>query len=273
MNFQVAALINPKREPRIFSLYGAGGTGKTTLLANQKDPFLLLTEDGTSSIEALPPETRKNVFTFTEEVEGKNGKENKRIVFKSTQDVLDGIDWLVSQPHSRKSIGMDSVTRFDALAREEVLADEPNVKNKSMQLAFGGYGKAYGRVAYKHELLIQKILKLKKDRQLDVFLIHHERIEEINPIDANPYFKANLRLHVGGPKAEDSNIQAMYFEMSDVVGYVRQEFFVNDGKAMASGRRLIYCDLVPFAATKCRGLPIREPLEFTFDKNPFEQYL
>lgn len=267
MNFHVGALMNPDRAKRVFSLYGPGGVGKTTLASMFKNPFIIRTEDGTASLEALPEELRKNVFSFTED------DKKTPVLFKSTQDVLDGIDWIIGQSHSRETLILDSTTRYDEIARAEVLADEPNVKLRTMAMSHGGYGKSWGFVAAKHMALWKKILQVKNERQMDVVLIHHEMIEEVNPPDAQPYARATLRLHKGSEKSQDTNIQALYFELSDVVGYVRQEFFVNEGKAVGTGRRLVYCDLVPFAATKCRGLTIKEPLAFDLTSNPFEAYL
>lgn len=248
MAINLSQLSKPAADrPIIVTLFGEGGTGKTTLSAMFPKPVIIRTEDGTTSLQG-----NDEVALFP--------------LAQSSQDVLDAIEALATQEHEFKTLVLDSVTQLATMIESEIVAADP--KAKSINQAGGGYGAGYNTAAEKHRTIREWAGALAYQRNMNVVFIGHADTETMDLPDAEPYTRYTVRLH--------KKVIPHYTDNVDAVCMVRLKSFVRgDGdkkRAISTGEREIICHPQAASVTKNR-FGISEPMPFTFDGgNPFEQF-
>jgi hypothetical protein len=241
--------------PLIATLFGEGGTGKTTLAAMFPKPVIIRTEDGTASLAG-----HDDVLLFD--------------VAESTRDVFDAIEALATGEHDRKTLIIDSVTQFEKLATREIIDSEPNPKAKNMAAAHGGYGKAFGMLDAKHQELREAAGYLASQGGMNVVFIMHATVEELELPDVDKYSRYTVALH----KNRQYDCSHHYTNNVDLVAFIRLRTNLRStegGKkrAISDGEREIICFPVASNVSKNR-FGITEPIPFTFDGgNPFEKFV
>ena len=236
------------QRPIIATLFGEGGMGKTTLASMFPSPVFIRTEDGTASLAG-----NDNVSLFP--------------LATSTQDVLDAIEALATQKHDHKTLVIDSITQLATMVEAEIVAADP--KAKSINQAGGGYGAGYSTAAEKHRQIRDWAGSLAYEKGMNVIFIGHADTEMLDLPDMDAFARYTVRMH----KKSLPN----YTDNVDLVGLIRLKTFVRGGdgdkkRAISTGEREIICHPQASSVTKNR-FNISEPLAFTFDRNPFADFV
>ena len=236
------------QRPIICTLFGEGGMGKTTLAAMFKSPVFIRTEDGTAS---LAGNDNVNLFPLA----------------TSTQDVLDAIEALATQKHDHKTLVIDSITQLGTMIEAEIVAADP--KAKSINQAGGGYGAGYSTAAEKHRQIRDWAGSLAYEKGMNVIFIGHADTEMLDLPDMDAFARYTVRMHKKSIPHYTDNV--------DMVGMIRLKTFVRGGdgdkkRAISTGEREIICHPQASSVTKNR-FNISEPLAFTFDRNPFADFV
>lgn len=236
------------QRPIICTLFGEGGMGKTTLAAMWPSPVFIRTEDGTASLAG-----NDNVSLFP--------------LATSTQDVLDAIEALATQKHDHKTLVIDSITQLATMVEAEIVANDP--KAKSINQAGGGYGAGYSAAAEKHRQIREWAGSLAYEKGMNVIFIGHADTEMLDLPDMDAFARYTVRMH----KKSLPN----YTDNVDLIGLIRLKTFVRGGdgdkkRAISTGEREIICHPQASSVTKNR-FNISEPLAFTFDRNPFADFV
>lgn len=241
--------------PIIATLFGEGGTGKTTLASMFPRPVIVRAEDGTASLDGHP-----DVMLFP--------------VAQSSDDVFGAIEALSSETHDRKTVIFDSVTQFEKIAAREILDAEPNPKAKNMAAAHGGYGKAFGMLDKKHQELREACDYLVNSIGMNVVFIAHATIEELDLPDVDKYSRYTIQLH----KNRQYDCVHHYSNNVDMVAFIRLKTNLRStegGKkrAISDGEREIICFPVASNISKNR-FHITEPLPFNLSGEfPFDSFV
>jgi len=236
------------QRPIIATLFGEGGMGKTTLAAMFKSPVFIRTEDGTASLTG-----NDNVSLFP--------------LATSTQDVLDAIEALATQKHDHKTLVIDSITQLGTLIEAEIVAADP--KARSINQAMGGYGAGYSAAAEKHRQIRDWAGSLAYEKGMNVIFIGHADTEMLDLPDMDAFARYTVRMHKKSIPHYTDNV--------DLVGLIRLKTFVRGGdgdkkRAISTGEREIICHPQASSVTKNR-FNVSEPLAFTFDRNPFADFV
>ena len=236
------------QRPIIATLFGEGGTGKTTVAAMFPKPVFIRTEDGTASLAG-----NDNVSLFP--------------VATSTQDVFDAIEVLATEKHDFKTLVIDSITQLATLIESEIVAADP--KAKSINQAGGGYGAGYGTASEIHRQIRDWSGSLATETGMNVVFIGHADTEMMDLPDMDPYARYCVRMHKKSIPHYTDNV--------DLVGLIRLKTFTRgDGdktRAISTGERESLCFPQASSVTKNR-FNITEPLSFTFDGgNPFQKFV
>jgi len=236
------------QRPIICTLFGEGGMGKTTLAAMWPSPVFIRTEDGTASLAG-----NDNVSLFP--------------LATSTQDVLDAIEALATQKHDHKTLVIDSITQLATMVEAEIVANDP--KAKSINQAGGGYGAGYSAAAEKHRQIRDWAGSLAYEKGMNVIFIGHADTEMLDLPDLDAFARYTVRMHKKSLPHYTDNV--------DLVGLIRLKTFVRGGdgdkkRAISTGEREIICHPQASSVTKNR-FNISEPLAFTFDRNPFADFV
>ena len=236
------------QRPIICTLFGEGGMGKTTLAAMFKSPVFIRTEDGTASLAG-----NDNVSLFP--------------LATSTQDVLDAIEALATQKHDHKTLVIDSITQLGTMIEAEIVAADP--KAKSINQAGGGYGAGYSAAAEKHRQIRDWAGSLAYEKGLNIVFIGHADTEMLDLPDMDAFARYTVRMHKKSLPHYTDNV--------DLVGLIRLKTLIRGGdgdkkRAISTGEREIICHPQASSVTKNR-FNISEPLAFTFDRNPFADFV
>lgn len=236
------------QRPIICTLFGEGGMGKTTLAAMFPNPVFIRTEDGTASLAG-----NDNVSLFP--------------LATSTQDVLDAIEALATQKHDHKTLVIDSITQLATMVEAEIVAADP--KAKSINQAGGGYGAGYSTAAEKHRQIRDWAGSLAYEKGMNVIFIGHADTEMLDLPDMDAFARYTVRMHKKSLPHYTDNV--------DLVGLIRLKTLIRGGegdkkRAISTGEREIICHPQASSVTKNR-FNISEPLAFTFDRNPFADFV
>lgn len=248
MSISLASLEAPKRRPLISTICADGGMGKTSLAALWPGVVFIRTEDGSRSIE-----NRQDIAMFP--------------VAKTTAEVFEALDALTKRDeHPFATVVIDSVTQFNVLAEQEVIASDP--KAKSINTALGGYGAGYAAVAAIHFQLRTACQVLADKCGMHVVFIAHADVETIDLPDQPQFSRYTIRMN----KKSVSN----YTDNVDIVAFIKLKMFLageeGNKKAGSTGDRIITCYPHPAHVSKNR-LGIKADLPFVEGVNPFAEYL
>ena len=236
------------QRPIICTLFGEGGMGKTTLAAMFPKPVFIRTEDGTASLAG-----NDNVSLFP--------------LATSTQDVLDAIEALATQKHDHKTLVIDSITQLGTMVEAEIVQADP--KAKSINQAGGGYGAGYSAAAEQHRQIRDWAGSLAYEKGLNIVFIGHADTEMLDLPDMDAFARYTVRMHRKSLPHYTDNV--------DLVGLIRLKTLIRGGdgdkkRAISTGEREIICHPQASSVTKNR-FNVSEPLAFTFDRNPFADFV
>lgn len=202
MSFSLDSLVKPETKPPIITIYGDGGTGKTTLASLLPRPVFINIEDGAQSVVG------SNAFVTP--------------LCKGSEDVFNWISIIAKDGRERfDTIVFDTVTRFGEIVDRETV--EAADKTKNMNTVLGGYGAGHKESAKSHFKLRDWCTSLRDALGFNIVFLAHASISTITLPDADPYNMYTLNLNKESIPAYTNNV--------DLVGLLRLKAYTQgEGK-------------------------------------------
>lgn len=182
---------NQQTEPPIIVLFGVGKIGKTSLASEFPDPFYV------STAGERPP---SDVVMATPGV------------VETYAEMLDTIQYLLSEPHDFKTLIIDSVDGFEPLLQRETArrigADSIDSNDKGSPAS---YGRGYAEADTEWTEYLAGLEELKR-QGIGVVQIAHPDIVRFDSPTSDPYSRYSLKLH--------KRANALIREKADIVAFV-----------------------------------------------------
>lgn len=238
----------PAARPKIITICGEGGVGKTSLAAAFPAPVIIRLEDGVT--DNMP-----GVICSP--------------LIKSSAEIFEAINALATENHDRKTVVFDSVTQANILFEAEVTASDPSAQ--SINQALGGYGAGHNAVSDIHRRVREWAGMLSAAKGMHVVFIAHAESEQIDPPDGDSYMRYTLRMNKKSVSHYTDNV--------DCVGFVKLARTLKTGtkkdgpkKVIGDGTRIITCQSAPAQVSKNR-FGIKTDLAFEEGTNPLLPFL
>jgi hypothetical protein len=225
-----------KIKPVNLMIYGEHGLGKTSLPSEANNPIYVGSEENDEFDIARMPKVE---------------------VWK---DLTDQLAWLLKEKHDYKTLVIDTVDALEQVAQKEILKQQ---SGKTMATAFGGYGKAYERMADMFlDIRDEYLVKLRDTKGMNiVILAHAEKSKHEDPMTNTSYDHYSTAIHKKIKPIFEDWVSAILFITWQV--YKTQS---NDGRehAVGDGSRMIYTEQRPSHVAKNR---FELPYEIEFEKS------
>lgn len=219
MAFDLSSISKTKRmrAPKIV-IAGPNKIGKTTFAASAPAAVGILTEDGSDAVDA-------NAFPLA----------------KSLSQVYEAIGTLLKQPHDFQSVFLDSLDWLEPLVHQHVCE-----QNKWASIEAPGYGKGYIAAAEEWRVLLNGFEELRKQRNMAVILIAHDKIKHFESPLHDGYDQYVLKLN--------DRASALVQEWADVIGWASYQITTIESdagygskevKARTTGKRILHVEPHP----------------------------
>jgi hypothetical protein len=225
--------VGQKIRPVFLLMYGCDGVGKSTFPSHAPKPVYIVTDRGSDhlNVARLP-------------------------IVESVGQFRDQVKLLTSQPHSYRTVVIDSVTALEPMIWRQVCAEG---KVKSIEQYADGFGKGYVRAREIWGGLLGELLILGQTHH--VVLIGHSMVKKFDdPNQSAGYDRYQLSLK--------ENVAALIRQTCDVVLFANflstvKNIQGNTGKATGEGERRMYTESRPaFDAKNRYNLPFEMMLEW-----------
>ncbi|WP_019999025.1 ATP-binding protein [Aureimonas ureilytica] len=213
-------------KPPIGVLYGIHGVGKTRLASEFPDPYYLPT------IGEEPPEGVEMPSPGTAE---------------SLDEVLDVIQWLLTEEHDRKTLIVDSLDGLEPLVWAHTCG-----QNGWNSIEDAGFGKGYVAADAVWREFIGGVQAL-RDSGVGVILIAHTEITRFDSPTSDPYSRYGIKLH--------KRASALIQEAAQFVGFMNFRHSLKEKEvgfnkkvshAEGSGERQVHLEERPGFLAKSR---------------------
>jgi hypothetical protein len=215
-----------RRKPLCIVFYGAKGIGKSSFPLGAPNPIYLGSEDNSELNAAKFPQVRK------------------------WADFEQSLAALVKEDHNYKTLVIDTVDNLQEIAELEILSKEPG---KTMATAFGGYGKAYEKMANMFLHVRESYLKvLRETKGMNIVLLAHaDKTKHEDPITGGSWDNFQTSIH--------KKIKPIFEDWSSAILFAN--YHVEEGKKenhfTGDGTRYIWTQERPSHAAKNRfDLPL-----------------
>ena len=216
-------------------MMGVNGVGKTTWAAQAPEPIFIDFESGSEQL---------NVSRLPKP--------------RTLQEFRNLINGLLNQEHPFKTLVIDPLDHLEALIWKHVCSEDL-LKPRSIELAFGGYGKGYVRALELWRGILAELECLVT--KMHVVLIANSAIKRFDdPKLPTAYDRYVLQLNSLAAGAVRQAVDALLFACFDEK--VR-EISKTSGKGIGEGSRVVYCEHRPAFDAKNRfNLPYAMPLDW-----------
>ncbi|MBF0179959.1 MAG: ATP-binding protein [Magnetococcales bacterium] len=222
--------------PRIL-VYGVAGVGKSTLAACSPKPVFILTEDGLGLLQ---------VTSFP--------------ISRTFGEVLEALDSLLGEQHDFESVVMDSVDWLEPLIWNEVCRI-----NRVNSIEDMGYGKGYVAALDLWRLYLDRLNRLRSERNMVVIQIAHATIRRFDSPEHEPFDRYDVKLHQKAAALVQEHSDCVLFSNYRIattkadVGFGQR---VN--RAVGTGERVLFTQERPaFLAKNRYGLPPEMSMEWS----------
>jgi len=226
--------------PRMCTLYGTQGIGKSTFGASAPGSIFLPTEDGLADIDCA-----------------------RFPLLRSVPEVLDAISSLYTEDHEFRSVVVDSLDWLEPLIWQHVVETHGAARGCKSIEDFG-YGKGYLLATDTWRQIIEGLAALRRDRKMHIILLAHAMIQRFEDPTTASYDRYMPRLHKGAAALVQEACDEVLFARYRV--YVREEAKGFGGKAAKGaghGERIVCTEERPSHAAKNRlSLPYEMPLSW-----------
>ncbi len=215
----------PSGDAPMLTIFGEGGTGKTSLAATFPAPIFIRAEDG---FDVFSGKKAPNAFP----------------VLKQGEDIFEQLDALIEQEHPFKTLIIDSITSLDKKFESDVVRKDPRAK--SINQANGGYGAGYSAVAELHSKVKDRCDTLREQKGMTIVFLGHVETETMDLPDEPNYSRYSMRIH--------KKSIGYYTDFVSLVGLLKLETIVDQdsGKAKSFGDRVLIVDKRASSITKNR---------------------
>lgn len=160
-------------KPVLILVYGPDGVGKSSFGAGAPDPIFFGPETGTDHLD---------VTRYPEP--------------QNWNDVISGLDDLLLNQHSYKTLVVDSLDWIEPLLFAKIIAEDGKGA-KTIETACGGYGKGYveAEKRWKDEF-IERLSALRMKRKMNIILVAHSDVVNFpDPQSQTEYKRYELKLN------------------------------------------------------------------------------
>jgi len=215
----------PVSDAPMLTIFGEGGTGKTSLAATFPAPVFIRAEDG---FDVFAGKKAPNAFP----------------VLKSGEDIFEQLDALLEQEHPFKTLVIDSITSLDKKFESDIVRKDPRAK--SINQAMGGYGAGYSAVAELHSKVKDRCDQLREKKGMTIVFLGHVETETMDLPDEPNYSRYSMRIH--------KKSIGYYTDFVSLVGLLKLQTIVDQesGKAKSFGDRVMIVDKRASSITKNR---------------------
>lgn len=226
--------VGRKKKSICVMLYGVKGIGKSSFPLESPKPIYLGSEDNSELDAAKFPQV------------------------KEWSDLEKCLSALLTQAHDFKTLVIDTIDNLQEIAEIEILKAETG---KTMATAFGGYGKAYEKMANMFLQMREKYLKpLREQKGMNIILLAHaEKVKHEDPMTVTNWDNYQTAIHKKVKPIFEDWCSAILFANYLLV---RSESDQGIIYAEGDGRRVIYTEERPSHIAKNRfNLPYQMPFK------------
>ena len=217
-----------KCPPRLL-IYGTEGAGKSTLAANAPNPIFILTEDGVDNIAC-------NSFPLC----------------RTLEEVTNNLTALLNEPHDYRTVVIDTLDWLERLIWDQVCHDYGDAK--SIEKADGGYQRGYVHALTHWRQFIDRLRKLREQRNMIVILFAHAQVRKHNDPESGEFDTFLPKL--------DKRANALVAEWCDAILMATREYGAAKGEK-GGGQRILRCERSATCSAKNRyNLPEILPLDW-----------
>ena len=215
----------PVSDAPMLTIFGEGGTGKTSLAETFPAPVFIRAEDG---FDVFAGKKAPNAFP----------------VLKNGEDIFEQLDALLEQEHPFKTLVIDSITSLDKKFESDIVRKDPRAK--SINQAMGGYGAGYSAVAELHSKVKDRCDQLREKKGMTIVFLGHVETETMDLPDEPNYSRYSMRIH--------KKSIGYYTDFVSLVGLLKLQTIVDQdsGKAKSFGDRVMIVDKRASSITKNR---------------------
>ena len=215
----------PVSDAPMLTIFGEGGTGKTSLAATFPAPVFIRAEDG---FDVFAGKKTPNAFP----------------VLKNGEDIFEQLDALLEQEHPFKTLVIDSITSLDKKFESDIVRKDPRAK--SINQAMGGYGAGYSAVEELHSKVKDRCDQLREKKGMTIVFLGHVETETMDLPDEPNYSRYSMRIH--------KKSIGYYTDFVSLVGLLKLQTIVDQdsGKAKSFGDRVMIVDKRASSITKNR---------------------
>ena len=235
-------------KPLALLFHAPHGLGKTNLpLESYKPVYVGSEENDEIESDRLPKITDWYLNTGKKEID--------------QYGFVNQLKWLRDNDHDYKTLVIDTMDALEQVAQKAILVGD-NAK-KTMATAFGGYGKAFQKMADMFLAVRDEYLVPLRDRKgmNIIILCHSDKKKHEDPMTNTSYDHYETSLHKQVKPIFEDWVSGIFF-----INYQLFKAEADDGRthAVGTGKRVIYTEERPSHVAKNR---FNLPYEIDYDKN------
>ena len=225
--------------PPMILIYGPNGIGKSYLAAQFKNPVFL---DLDRNIYELPVVSNRSVETD----------------LNSFPEVVQFLDRLLQEPHSRKTVVIDSLSSLERMIEAYILLGK-----KATSLADFQFGQGYQMMMPLWEQVLKKLIQLRVERRMTVLMLGHYKEKRDPNLMGEAYQCYQIDLYEKAAKLLVNSCSAVLFANYKVNVVHEKEKFGQEVAKVRNAERCLYThEGAKFIAKNTYGMPDHIPMTY-----------